>query len=197
VRYWESFFHGGRVERTFARLNIRRIERFRERVGDRVDGVISVSEEDTAEARGWAGEPVWVMPNGVGTGTFSPETDPSETDEQVLFVGSLDVRMNQETIEWFVRSAWPSIRETVPDATFRIVGRNPTTQVERLAEAEGVELASALRGSILRRGERRRRAAPVRRRDETQRSGGDGPTTRHDADWGKRDSHRSGARVRP
>lgn len=144
VRYWESFLEGGRVERTFARLNIRRIERFRERVGDRVDGVISVSEEDAAEARGWAGEPVWVMPNGVDTGTFSPETDPSETDEQVLFVGSLDVRMNQEAIEWFVRSAWPSIREAVPDATFRIVGRNPTTQVERLAGAEGVELAGGV-----------------------------------------------------
>jgi glycosyltransferase involved in cell wall biosynthesis len=140
VRYWESFLDGGRVERTFARLNIRRIERFRERIGDRVDGVVSVSEADATEARGWAGEPVWVMPNGVDTGTFSPETDPSETDEQVLFVGSLDVRMNQEAIEWFVRSAWPSIRDAVPDATFRIVGRNPTTQIERLAEAEGVEL---------------------------------------------------------
>jgi len=144
VRYWESFLDGGRIERTFARVNIRRIERFRDRVGGRIDGVVSVSEADATEARDWAGEPVWVMPNGVDTDTFSPETDPGETDEQVLFVGSLDVRMNQEAIEWFVESAWPSVREAVPDATFRIVGRNPTTRIERLAEAEGVELVGGV-----------------------------------------------------
>lgn len=139
-RYWESFLDGGPIERTFARVNIRRIKRFRKRVDDQVDGIVSVSEGDAKEARSWAGEPVWVMPNGVDTETFRPKTDPSETDKQVLFVGSLDVRMNKEAIEWFVQSSWPSVREAVPDATFQIVGRNPTKQIERLAEVDGVKL---------------------------------------------------------
>lgn len=140
VRYWNSFRTGNLVERMFARTNIGRIRRFRERVRDRIDGVVSVSEDDAEEARGWAEAPVWVLPNGVDTEQFSPEMPADETEKEILFVGSLDVRMNEEAVEWFLDEAWPSIHRRDPNSTFRIVGRNPTARIERRRSDPGVEL---------------------------------------------------------
>jgi glycosyltransferase involved in cell wall biosynthesis len=140
IRYWETYLDGGLGEQLFARLNIRRIVQFRDRVTDRIDGVVSVSEADAEEAKSWAGNPVWVMPNGVSTQKFDTDSTAADTSPTVLFVGSLDVRMNQEAVEWFAQSAWPSIRQKHPDARFRIVGRNPTRRVERLDNIAGVEL---------------------------------------------------------
>jgi glycosyltransferase involved in cell wall biosynthesis len=140
VRYWESFLDGAAPERLFAHSNIRRIERFRDRIVDRIDGVVSVSDGDAEEARSWAGRPVWVMPNGVDTDTFSTGVGADRVGSTVLFVGSLDVRMNEEAVEWFAESAWPSIRSRYPDAVFEIVGRNPTQRVTALADRPGVKL---------------------------------------------------------
>lgn len=140
VRYWESFLNGSLPERAIARLNIRRLRRLRRTLADRIDGVASVSEADAADARKWAGEPVWTVPNGVDTEKFAPTTSAADTDKRVVFVGSLDVRMNEEAVEWFVESAWPAIRTHHPDATFAVVGRNPTDRVHESTDAPGVEL---------------------------------------------------------
>lgn len=140
VRYWESFLDGSLPERTIARLNIRRLRRLRRTLTDRFTGVVSVSEADATEARDWAGNPVWTMPNGVDTEKFAPTTSAADTDESVVFVGSLDVRMNEEAVEWFVETAWPRIRTDHPNATFVVVGRNPTEKVREVTNAPGVKL---------------------------------------------------------
>jgi len=141
VRYWQSFLDGGLPVSLFAHLNISRIERFRDRVADRIDVVLSVSAADAEDARSWATDAaVHVAPNGVDIMTFAPTKSADEAPSRVVFVGSLDVTMNTEAVTWFCETAWPAIRDAHPDAMFDIVGRSPDPEIEALADEPGVEL---------------------------------------------------------
>jgi len=138
--YWTSFTDGSIVEKLYAKANIRFLNRFQRRYASRIDAVLSVDESDAEEAVSWAGEPIFVVPNGVDTAKFTPTTNPSDCAGTALFIGSLDLRMNEEALKWFVETAWPHVRKAVPDATFRIVGRNPSKRVTKLGDEPGVNL---------------------------------------------------------
>ncbi len=56
----------------------------------------------------------------------------------VGFIGTMDYRPNVEAVVWFVKHCWPSIRRAVPRVTFRIIGRNPSRRVCKLAHVPGV-----------------------------------------------------------
>jgi len=137
VDYWETFRDGTLPERVFAVVNQRRLRRLREPLRSRIDAILSVSEPDARTTRQWADDTeVWVVPNGVDVSKFSPgsQSEPRE----VVFIGSLDRRRNEEAIRWFAESSLPGIQENYPDTEFRIVGRNPTRKVRDLDERAGV-----------------------------------------------------------
>lgn len=140
-RYWSSFDNtGGLLESAWARWNIRRIRSYRERTLSLCDVVLSVSRKDAQTTREVAPEntPVLVTPNGVDTEYFK-YVEPSEgTPRHILFVGSMDVRMNVDAATWFAEEVFPILRDRIPDTRFLIVGRNPTARVESLSEIEGV-----------------------------------------------------------
>lgn len=138
VRYWESFGDGSPGERAFALVNRLKLRRLREQWADRLGAVLSVSDADAAATRQWADCPVWTVPNGVDLDRFSPSQSAAAAGPRVVFVGSLDVRMNVEAVEWFVDEAWPAVRADHPDATFHVVGRNPTRAVRDLDSRDGV-----------------------------------------------------------
>lgn len=141
IRSWESFFDGGLLMRAFARANIWKLHRFNRRITDRVDAFLAVSEADAERTRTWAeGTPVWTVPNGVETDMFETDDSASVADEVVRFVGSLDVRMNVDALDWFTREVWPAVVDRRPDAEFEIVGRNPTEAVLKLDEIAGVRV---------------------------------------------------------
>jgi glycosyltransferase involved in cell wall biosynthesis len=47
---------------------------------------------------------------------------------------------NQEAVSYFARKVLPLVRESVPDARFLIVGRNPDRNVLQLQRVDGVEV---------------------------------------------------------
>ncbi len=56
----------------------------------------------------------------------------------LVFTGQMDYRPNVEAVESFAQQVLPLIRMEHPDASFAIVGRNPTPQVSALAALPGV-----------------------------------------------------------
>ena len=58
--------------------------------------------------------------------------------DQCVFVGVLDYRANVESLAWFCREVWPLVLARKPEATFAIVGKNPTAQVRGLGQLPGV-----------------------------------------------------------
>ena len=99
--------------------------------------VVSRAEADVYDSFTHVGAAT-VATNGVDLDFFAPV----ECAEQpaLAFVGALDYRPNEDAAVWFAQEVWPSIRARVPNAEFRIIGRNPSPTVRALGAIPGVNL---------------------------------------------------------
>jgi glycosyltransferase involved in cell wall biosynthesis len=59
---------------------------------------------------------------------------------RLIFVGSLGVKMNMDAIKHFAEEYLPAIREQLEEVDVKIVGSNPTPDVQRLCRHYGFEL---------------------------------------------------------
>jgi glycosyltransferase involved in cell wall biosynthesis len=105
-----------------------------------VDRFWAVSDTDLRAGRWLAGMKQGdLLPNGVDTEFYRP-FPAKEVPRSAIFWGRLDFEPNIDALTWFCRDIWPGIRHAVPDATFTVIGYNPTAEVERLASAPGIAL---------------------------------------------------------
>ncbi|WP_338432727.1 glycosyltransferase [Clostridium tyrobutyricum] len=51
----------------------------------------------------------------------------------IIFTGKMDYEPNIQAVNWFCKSILPLIKYKIPNAKFYIVGKNPTSEVRRLA----------------------------------------------------------------
>lgn len=135
-----------RARRAYAALQHRKVARFERRALAQADGVVAVSEPDAERIRTWTGQPrVRVVRNGVDTATFVPRPGAAAGSRELLFLGSLDWRPNQDAVTWFLETTWARVRAAVPDATLRVVGRAPP---DALAARWRAAPATAVDGSV-------------------------------------------------
>ncbi len=113
----------------------RKMHSFEKDVLSKFDSVIAVSERDCEFFRAEYGTSnCGVIPTGVDTEFFSYK--PPVHDRQVVFCGSMDWMANIDGIDWFFDEVWPLIRQRVPDATMKVVGRTPPdAMVSRISSA--------------------------------------------------------------
>jgi len=117
----------------------KKMVRFEKESGKYFDAVIAVSDQDREQfERDYGWKHVHVIDTAVDVDFFQPREE--ELPNEVAFVGSMDWLPNQEGVEWFVKKVWPQVRQEHPTAEFKIVGRNPSRQVESLADVAGVEV---------------------------------------------------------
>lgn len=122
---------------TLLRREARRLHAAEQRWLTQFDAVtvIHPRERDLLDPHHAAGN-VHVIRNGVDMPP--PATIPA--DPVVSFVGALDYAANIDGLTWFVREVWPLVRQHMPNAEFRIIGRSPTSSVQRLAAQPGITL---------------------------------------------------------
>ena len=121
------------------RLEGRRVRAIERAAGTSLAVVLATDSEAALYRRDRPGGRVEAIPNGVDLDYFRPMPEVVESGACV-FVGQLDYRANVLGLEWFCRRVWPSIRERLPGASLRIVGRNPVAAVRRLGASPGVEV---------------------------------------------------------
>ena len=80
-----------------------------------------------------------LVANGVDADFYRPVAV-EEIPRSAIFWGRLDFEPNIDALSGFCRDIWPGIRQRVPDATFTIIGYNPTPVVERLAAVPGISV---------------------------------------------------------
>jgi glycosyltransferase involved in cell wall biosynthesis len=128
--------------RAYARreLELRRREELA--ICRRMNHLLTVSETDRRLLASAAPDvPTTVIPNGVDPDRFRSRVDPaSRTRQGAVFVGKMDYRPNVDAMGWFVGSILPVIKRAVPEFTFTIVGRSPTSTVRRLTAHAGVRV---------------------------------------------------------
>ncbi|MEW6983624.1 TIGR03087 family PEP-CTERM/XrtA system glycosyltransferase [Colwelliaceae bacterium 6471] len=56
----------------------------------------------------------------------------------ISFTGAMDYWANVEAVVWFAENVWPKIHQAYPELLFYIVGGNPSTEVESLAQHSGI-----------------------------------------------------------
>ena len=75
---------------------------------------------------------VAAIPTGVDLDYFQPQSVEPVAD--LVFIGSMDWRPNDDGVGWFAREILPLIRKQRPDCTVAIVGRNPSAEMKALAD---------------------------------------------------------------
>ncbi len=86
-----------------------------------------------------------VVPNGVDTEAFHRNASLHEIPDQIIFTGTMNYYPNTQAVLFFAKNCWPLIWEQVPTATWLIVGKNPTLEVQRLATTlPGVTVTGAV-----------------------------------------------------
>jgi len=99
------------------------------------DHVITVSPEDTRDhCRDFAIQQVSDVPTGVDTDYFQPVAG-AQIPGRIVFVGSFDWYPNEDGILWFLHEIYPRIRAAHPGVTTKIVGRLPTSNMNKAAAA--------------------------------------------------------------
>ena len=137
-----------RLMRWVWRNQHRKMVRFEQEALQRFDRVVAVSERDQQHfQRDYGLERVVSIPTGVDLDFFSyaevphpNEPGQASSGPTVVFTGSMDWDANSGGVAWFLDQAWPLIRQEVPNARFRVVGRHPPRWLQHKgAEAGGVE----------------------------------------------------------
>lgn len=62
------------------------------------------------------------------------------SSSDIIFVGKMSYDPNIVAVTFFVNEIFPRLRNSYPDIKFTIIGANPTEQVKKLAETEGVKV---------------------------------------------------------
>lgn len=120
--------------RLIYRIEYAKMSRYEQEIVKGFHHVVAVSEHDRELMSKWIeGSHITVVPTGVDLQQFRPA--PSSSIPLVMFVGAMDWDPNVDAVEYFCREIWPGIVAQVPEAKFRVVGRNPGRRVLSLASS--------------------------------------------------------------
>jgi glycosyltransferase involved in cell wall biosynthesis len=121
-----------------ARVTVRRMKRFEERVAREVAAVVAVSRTESTWFREHARR-VYHIPNAVDVGESAFVAPSERSGRSLLFVGHLGYRPNVDAAAIFARQVYPEVRRAVPDVGCVIAGAAPSPAVRALA-GDGVQV---------------------------------------------------------
>ncbi len=103
----------------------------------RFDYIVAVSREDSEMMRREYGvERVADVPTGVDIEYFRPRGAQTRDSHNLVFTGSMDWLPNEDAMRYFVEQVMPRIKQSVPDVTLTVVGRNPYPGLLELSERD-------------------------------------------------------------
>lgn len=131
---------GNPVKKRMYGVEFRKMLRYEEAEVRHFHHVVAVSDNDRALMTRWTdADRITVIPTGVDLAQYQPDPDAGEPAPLISFVGAMDWEPNIDGVEYFCSEIWPAIKAEVPEARFRIVGRNPDRRVARWA-SDSVEV---------------------------------------------------------
>jgi glycosyltransferase involved in cell wall biosynthesis len=121
-----------------------KMRRYEPRAVRRFRHIIAVSEHDRDLMSSMVDPSrITVVPTGVDVDRFAKVVDQQPKPGCTVFLGSMDWEANMDGVEWMCSEIWPRVLSTLPQARFRIVGRNPHPRVTQLA-SDTVEVTGSV-----------------------------------------------------
>lgn len=124
------------------RREANRLREYERMVCERASAVAVTTEHEAWLVRQFCpAASVQVIPNGVDREYFNPgpAVDAGGVPT-IIFTGDMSYFPNEQAVVFFARNVLPLIRDSIPEARFLIVGRQPTRKVRSLQALEGVEV---------------------------------------------------------
>jgi glycosyltransferase involved in cell wall biosynthesis len=130
------------IKRSYARVEARRIREAESRALAQSVVAFACSQQDASLLRQLHDVRVEIVPNAMDTEFYAPcRTWAKAHPAQILFLGSLDWFPNVDAVHFFLDQIFPIIRNEYPDALFRAVGRNPSSELlARSDPSAGIEI---------------------------------------------------------
>jgi len=124
------------LDRLAAKIEHAKMSRYEPEQVRRFHHVLAVSKQDR-HAMCWVTDParITVIPTGVDLAEYRFDPEARAASPLVVFTGSMDWAPNIDGVEYFCANIWPHVLSRIPDARFRIVGRDPHPRVKKLASA--------------------------------------------------------------
>jgi len=97
----------------------------------------------TLQSLGTARQTNW-FPNGVDTEFFKPGSE-QYNRKSISFIGRMDYFPNQQCMLEFCQETLPLIKKQIADVEFYIVGADPSPEIQKLADIEGVTVTGSVK----------------------------------------------------
>jgi len=115
----------------------RKMVDFEAAVCPRFDCVVAVSREDREQMeREYGVKNIYDVPTGVDTAFFRPSAKHERQPHNLVFTGSMDWLPNEDAIRYFTEQIMPRVKQSVPDVTLTVVGRDPYPALLELSKRD-------------------------------------------------------------
>lgn len=121
-----------------------------ERLGQRADATLLISEPEATLYRSRLSAPDRVNVEVIGNGIDADFFDPARVrphsafadlpGPHLIFTGQMDYRPNEQAALWVIEALLPALRVRMPQAVFHVVGRNPTRALMAQHGTPGVQV---------------------------------------------------------
>lgn len=123
------------MKRFLLKEELRRLNLFEPYVGNKVDQVVVVSEQDK---KNFHTNNVSVVPNGVDFNEFTTSEQKEKRRNTIVFSGNMGYAPNIHAVEWFVKNCFSYIKESNDSVKFFIVGGNVSNRIQRLHDGKNI-----------------------------------------------------------
>lgn len=122
-----------------------RLDRIERLVARSAEALLTVSEEDRRHFASLGASRVHLVPNGVDCSAYAQLPAGRRSGEPILlYVGALSWGPNVAAARVLASEILPRVRERIPGARVRIIGRDPGPAVTELGRLEGVEVIGSV-----------------------------------------------------
>lgn len=110
-----------------------RLRKFELNAMNKVDLFVAISESDLKKFKklGLQRQSI-VVPIGLDESLYHPDNKSFKRPLSLSFIGSLDWMPNVEGLQWFLKTAWPTISKLYPKLTFHVAGKKTPTSLINL-----------------------------------------------------------------
>ena len=130
------------LRKAYCWIQWRKMRVYEEVTMRKVDCVVVCSEAERRLLQEWGVQKCLVIPNGVDTGFFTPQTVGalrSGRPTHLVFTGAMDYMPNAHGISWFLRSVVPELDRRSLNYKLTIVGKNPPAELLAWTRAGKIE----------------------------------------------------------
>jgi glycosyltransferase involved in cell wall biosynthesis len=125
------------LKKPYLYLQWLKMRRFERKACSSFDSVVAVSRDDRdLMQQDYQLKSVFDIPTGVDIEFFFPDGGVSPKPNSLVFTGSMDWLPNEDAIRYFTEQIMPFIRQSVPDVTLTVVGRDPYPALWELSKRD-------------------------------------------------------------